>query len=437
MSTVAAGEIKNRGPVVTAAGLGINLMLGVLYSWAVFKSAMQTDWGWSVDKAGIPYALCCLVFAFAMIPAGKLQDKLSPRLVATIGGVLVGLGMALCAIAGNSFPAVVIGFGVLVGAGIGFGYASATPPAVKWFPSRRTGLIAGLVVSGFGLASLFIVPLATMSLSGAGISNTFLYFGIVFFVIVILLAQILKSPPAGYVPVDNAPQVKTKKVVVHGEEMTWKQMIKTPQFYLLWLMFFCGSGVGLMVIGQAKTIVGNAASTLGLLWLGTACLMLLAVGNGAGRIIAGFLSDRIGRTLTMFSVFLVQAIMLGVMMILAGAPSAALFIASFILMGFNYGACLSVFPSAAKDYFGLKNFGLNYGIVFTAWGVGGFVLTRVAGLVKDATGSYVGAFLTGIGALVIAMILTFVTKPPHQGKGIESIGSESRDEERELVGTAK
>ena len=435
MSDAATGEIKNHGPRVTAAGLGINLMLGVLYSWGVFKVVLQSQWGWTKDQAGLPYALCCLVFAFAMIPAGKLQDKISPRFVATIGGILVGLGMVLCFLVGNSLPAITVGFGILVGAGIGFGYASATPPAVKWFPPRKTGLIAGLVVSGFGLASLLIVPLAKLSLSGgaSAIATTFLYFGIAFFFVVIVLAQLLKPPPLGYKPVDNLSATTTKKVVVHGEEMGWKKMMRTPQFWLLWIMYFCGAGVGLMLIGQVNTFTKEA----GLKELSFISLMVLAIGNGAGRIVAGMLSDRIGRTATMLLVFFVQALALGAMIMLVSNPVVAMLFIVVGIAGFNYGACLSVFPSAAKDYFGLKNFGLNYGIVFTAWGVGGFVLTRVAGLVKDATGSYVGAFLTGIGALVLAMILTFVTKPPHQGKEIESIGSENRDGEQEPVVAAK
>jgi len=444
MSTAATGEIKNHGPMVTAAGLGINLMLGVLYTWSIFDKAMRTAWGdvaWPKAKGSIPYSVCTLMFALAMILAGRLQDKVGPRRVATIGGILVGVGMVLSMLGINAFGSdsvflLTIGFGVLVGAGIGFGYASATPPAVKWFPPKRTGLIAGLVVSGFGLASLYIVPVANWSLSSIGIPYTFLYFGIGFFVVVVLLAQILKSPPAGYVPVDKAPRAKTKKAVVHGEEMGWKQMMKTPQFYLLWLMYFFGAGVGLMMIGQAAGMVGSAEKVLSIKLL-AACLILLAIGNGAGRIIAGVMSDKIGRTITMFTIFLLQAGMMRIMMYLASSPSTALYYVVYVFLGFNYGSCLSVFPSATKDYFGLKNFGLNYGIVFTAWGVGGFVLPLVAGFLKDATGSYVGAFLTGIGALVLAMILTFVTKPPHHGKEIESIGSESRDEEQEPVVATK
>ncbi len=419
----AAVQIKNHGWRVTFAGTGINLALGILYTWSVFKAALQNPegWNWTTDMAGLPYAICVLVFAFATIPGGRMQDKFGPRLTATIGGILVGIGMLVCAFAGNSHAVISIGFGLIVGTGIGFAYASATPPAIKWFPARKIGLIAGLVVSGFGLASLYIAPLATWSLGFDGmlannISSTFLYFGIAFFVVVTLLAQLLKPPPAGYTPVDNDPGINnSKKSVVHGEEVNWKQMLAKPQFYMLWVMYFCGAGVGLMVIGQAKTILKTTSTEMNVLWLGTVCLMLLAVGNGAGRIIAGVMSDKFGRTITMFTVFLIQALMMSLMILLDGNSKAVYFISAnlFIFLGFNYGACLSVFPAATKDFFGLKNFGLNYGIVFTSWGVGGFVLTRVAGLIKDKTGTYIGAFWVAIGVLIIAMILTFVTKPPH------------------------
>ena len=168
-----------------------------------------------------------------------------------------------------------------------------------------------------------------------------------------------------------------------------------------------------MVIGRAKDIVSDGATTLGIPLLAAACVMLLAIGNGAGRIIAGFLSDIIGRTWTMFLVFLIQALMLGSMIYLVDNPNAVLFVITFIFVGFNYGACLSVFPAATKDYYGLKNFGVNYGWVFTAYGVGGFVFSKILKAFLASTGSYTGGFLTGIGALILAMILTFVTKPPH------------------------
>lgn len=140
MTAVRAG---NRGWIVTFAGTGINLALGVLYTWSVISKGVPAAWNWSETDKSLPYAIACLVFCLVMIPAGRMQDKIGPRIVATIGGVLVGAGLILASRT-TSPLGYILGFGVLAGAGIGFGYASATPPAVKWFPAAKTGLIAGL-----------------------------------------------------------------------------------------------------------------------------------------------------------------------------------------------------------------------------------------------------------------------------------------------------
>jgi MFS transporter, OFA family, oxalate/formate antiporter len=209
----------SRGWIVTMAGMGVNLALGILYAWSVIKGGIPDTWGWSNAQKALPYSVACLLFALAMIPAGRLQDKIGPRWVATLGGIFVGAGCIIAALAGSSVAGFVIGFGVLGGVGIGFGYASATPPAVKWFPPQKTGLIAGLVVAGFGLASVYIAPLAnyllkTFSTTGTmagpggqvkqvvqmGVSNTMLVFGVAFLIVVCALSQFLKDPPAGYVP---------------------------------------------------------------------------------------------------------------------------------------------------------------------------------------------------------------------------------------------
>ncbi|MBP1732271.1 MAG: major facilitator superfamily 1, partial [Deltaproteobacteria bacterium] len=205
----------NKGWSVTFAGMGVNLALGILYAWSVIKAAIPDSWGWNNADKALPYSISCLVFALAMVPAGRLQDKIGPRWVAALGGIFVGIGFIIASLTGSSLTGFVIGFGILGGIGIGFGYASATPPAVKWFPPQKTGLIAGLVVAGFGLASVYIAPLATSLLgvfattvvktdpaTGAvkqivekGVSSTMLVFGIAFLVIVFGLAQLLKDPP--------------------------------------------------------------------------------------------------------------------------------------------------------------------------------------------------------------------------------------------------
>lgn len=400
---------KNRGWTVTFAGTGINLALGVLYAWSVISKQITVKWGWNETEAALPYSVAIAAFAFMMVPAGRLQDKFGPRLVATLGGIFCGIGFVIASL-GQSLVGLVIGFGILAGTGIGFGYASATPPAVKWFPPARTGLIAGLVVAGFGLASVYIAPLANHLLNALGIQSTFLVLGIAFLVAVVLLSQLLKNPPAGYKPTRNpgsvqagsSAKVATAPVKVDYE---WNEMLRTPQFFLLWIMFVFGAGAGLMIIGKLAKIVDLQAG----IKAGFVFVAMLAIGNAAGRVIAGVLSDKIGRTWTMFSVFVFQAVL---MFLLRGLDTyGTLFVAS-VLIGFNYGANLSVFPSATKDYFGLKNFGVNYGFVFTAWGVGGILGPVLSGQIFDAYKNFNAAYLVAAVCLLIAAGLTFVTRAP-------------------------
>jgi len=305
----------------------------------------------------------------------------------------------------------IVGFGVLAGAGFGFGYASATPPAVKWFPAAKTGMIAGIVVSGFGLASVYIAPLAAWMLGTYGIQTTVLIFGIAFLVVVCGLAQFLKPPPKGYVPV-GTPVAQPGAANGKKENFSPMEMLRTWQFYLLWFMYACGAGAGLMIIG----ILAPMAKTQAGLELGFVLVAVLAVGNGGGRILAGIASDKIGRKATMCVCFVMQAILIfllsrvSVGSALASTPVLALISA---LVGANYGANLSLFPSVTKDFYGPKNFGMNYGLVFTAWGIGGFVLAVAASFVLKATNSFDFAYYCSAALLVLAAGATFALKPPH------------------------
>lgn len=320
--------------------------------------------------------------------------------------------MILASLMGNSQAGWIIGFGILAGAGIGFGYASATPPAVKWFPAAKTGLIAGLVVSGFGLASVYIAPLGNFLITRYDIETTAMAFGIGFLVIVVGLAQLLKPPPAGYIPPGELPKPANN---MKKEDFTPSEMLRTWQFYLLWFMYACGAGAGLMVISVAKNL-GKVSGA------GVMAVTALAIGNGAGRIIAGVLSDKLGRKATMFVFFVLQALM--VILLAAAAKGGAMSGATILsclaaLVGANYGSNLSLFPSATKDFYGLKNFGMNYGLVFTAWGIGGYVLSQFAARVYDGKiveswkGSFDFAFYCSAGLLILAAIAVFLLKPPH------------------------
>ncbi len=403
-------QIKNLGWRVTMAGLGINLALGILYTWSIFKMTIKESivagdglFNWSLASLNDPYAVCCLVFAFTMIFAGRVQDSLSPRITAVIGGILTGLGLILISFS-NSWLSWIFGFGILMGMGLGFGYASATPPAIKWFPSAKTGMIAGIVVAGFGLASVYIAPLAIFLIDKFSLSQSMMIFGIAFLIVVSALAQFLVNPPDGYVHPQTAKtnSDSTTKII----DFSPSEMLRTPAFYKLWVMFCIGSGAGLMIIGG---VAGMAKQGMGqMAWVVVA---LMAVGNASGRVIAGILSDKIGRANTLFIMLVFQSIVIFSLMFIMPTQVILLVVAA-TLIGFNYGTNLSLFPSATKDYFGLKNFGVNYGLVFSAWGVGGFIFPRVSQMIVAQTNSPKMAYIMAAVLLLIGAVLALMTKSP-------------------------
>ena len=393
-----------KGWKVLLAGLCINLTLGVLYSWSVIQKALVQDWNWSNSDASLPYTVAILTWAIALIFAGRLQDKIGPRKVVTMGAIFTGLGLILSGLT-SSVLLLTIAFGVLAGAGIGFAYSAVTPPALKWFHPSKKGMVTGIVVSGMGLASLYIAPITSFLLETYGVSTTFIVLGIFILVVATPVAQLLTNPPEGYVPpapknVSNATTTNTPTT----SNFEWKEMMKTKQFYLLWIMFALSSSAGLMIIGNIATIANLQAN----LEAGFYLVGLLALFNAVGRLGAGILSDKIGRVPTMMIIFALQ----GVNMALFATYSTSFTIAiGAAIAGIGYGSLLSLFPSTAADFYGMKNFGANYGVLYTAWGISGLIGPIIAGFVVDSTGSYDLAYLISAILLVVALGLAIITKP--------------------------
>jgi nitrate/nitrite transporter NarK len=395
--------------VVASAGVGINLALGLLYTWSMYKPAIAKTFGWKGEQLNDPYALCCLVFAFTMILAGRVQDKFGPRLTAALGGLLVGAGLLLIS-SSTSYAIWLLGFGLLAGIGIGFGYASATPAALKWFPPSQTGLIAGVVVAGFGLAPVYLSPLSNYLLANYGLRGAMAAYGVAFTIVVCGLAQLLGNPP----PAKTTAASLTPAAAKTAGGATPGEMLRQPVFYLLWVLYFIGAGAGLMVIssisGMAKTRMGANAYV---------AVAVMAIGNAVGRIAAGLLSDRIGRrhTLTLVLAFQAALMFIAIPVTASTTLSPAVIVLVATLIGFNYGANLSLFPSYAKDLWGLRSFGMNYGILFTAWGVGGFALSRLQQvLAAQNSGSYTASFYVAGGLLILGAILTLALKPRSAAK---------------------
>ena len=407
--------MSNKKWVVFTASIFISLALGVLYSWSILKSAIEVSvnkggldaFNWDLASINDPYSVAILTFAFVMIISGKVFDRFGPRITSLAGGILIVSGLLLSASSTN-YINWILGFGVLVGGGIGFGYAVITPATIKWFPPKKTGLITGFVVGGFGLSSVFIAPFFSFLIKSNNISFALYTYAIVFAVVVGICSFLLFNPPQSgkYVPAFSHSNLK--------DNIKLSDILKMYEFYILWILFFIGSGAGLMVIGFTTDMVKKGLGEEA--FLGVA---IIAIGNSGGRVAAGYLSDKIGRLKTLLIMFLFQCVLMVISaLVVEQSFSIVLLLLLTTFIGFNYGSNLSLFPSIAKDLWGMKNFGINYGALFTAWGVGGFVLSRVSQMIKATTGSlefsfWLAGILLGIGCVLLFLFERLMKQKGH------------------------
>jgi len=412
--------------ITTFAGTAINLCLGILYAWSIWKSALvNTDKageimrgvneGWvylNNSQAATPFSLCVIIFALLMIPGGRIQDRISPKFGATVGGLCLAVG---CIIAGlmKSYVGLIIGFGIFGGIGMGIGYAAPTPAALKWFGPHRRGLIAGLVVGGYGGAALYIGALGQWLIDNYGITGSFVGLGIFFCVVVLIAGQLLKTPPEDYVP--PAPRIQqTAAQAAASTKHNWEagEMIKTWQFYALVVMFILTTQSGLLIIANAKGLMVKAAK--GLPFFMANAWILVSYGglvNASGRVGTGWYSDKIGRVNAYGLNCGVSALCMFMLPFVIASNSVFLL---FIVVGvgyWQYGGGLSLMPSFTADFYGAKNLGFNYGLVFIGWGLG-FFMAKIGGIIEDMTGSLAYAFYISGALLIVAVVLSRITKRP-------------------------
>ena len=394
---------NNRGWIITFAALGINLIMGVLYSWGVIGKALINNWGWTSSEASFPFTVSAAVFAVTMIFAGRAQDKYGPKIVTILGGLMVGAGLIASGFASkDNHLLLVFTFGVISSIGIGLGYSAATPCAMKWFDSSKKGMIAGIVVGGVGLSPIYITPITASLLGKYGINTTFIILGVFAIVAVTFFSQFLSNPPESVAPKTQAQQATAAS---KGNDYTWNEVVKTPQFYLLWIMYALAATAGLMLIAHLPKIAEGQAGWKAGFWL----VVILSVFNALGRLGAGILSDKVGRTRAMMLIFILQAINMFLFMFYTSIP---LLIAGSAVAGLAYGAVFSLFPTTTAEYFGMKNLGINYGMVFTGWGVAGVFGAMLAATIKDQTGVYDYSYIMAGVFLVIATVLVLTLKAP-------------------------
>ena len=391
--------------VVLGAATGINMTMGVTYSWSVIKKALVSDWQWTNVEASLPLTIYTAIFALAMVFAGRMQDKLGPRPVANIGGIFMATGLISCSF--TSTPLfMTIAYGI-AGIGNGLCYSTTIPASIKWFPPEKKGFATGIVVSGIGLATVYISPIANWLIGHYGIPATFLFLGTGAFLIIITLAQFLRNPPPDYQPKSN-PGLSARPDSTEGHprnEVHWRDMIKTVMFYKLWFMYFFAASAGLMIIGHIATIASTQAR-----WEnGYYLIIFFALLNTSGRLVAGFLSDLYGRLSILLCVFLLQAVNL---IFFVHYVTPAFLALGAMTTGLCYGAFFALFPLVTADFFGMKNFGANYGLLFLAWGFAGILGPVLAGFAVDKTGTYHIAYLVSAGLLIVSFVLALTIRSP-------------------------
>ena len=363
-----------------AAAIVMQLCLGVLYSWAVFRGPLAQLHGWSQSITIAPFRYSMLFFTIGMIVAGFWQDRKGPRLVGSVGGLLLGTGCLLAALIGGTPEGLIFAYGVVGGIGVGFAYVTPIATCIKWFPDKR-GTMVGLAVLGFGAGSLVFAPLLERLIGNdpsryaQTIPATFFVMAGIFYVCVIGAAQVFRVPPPGWKPAGWNPPAATGA----KENFSPGEVVKTWQFYGLWLMYFLGTSVGITAIGESSPQVQAMAK--GTAFSGGTALGLMSFFNGLGRLSWGALSDRLGRNLTtvcMYSMLIVACVFF-----LRTAAGFGQLVAGLCLVGFAYGGYLSLMPSFTADFYGPRHLGANYGLLFTAWGLCGFFVPGYFASIMD------------------------------------------------------
>jgi OFA family oxalate/formate antiporter-like MFS transporter len=385
------------------------MIANLQYGWTLFVGPINKAQGWSPAAIQTGYAVFIALETWLTPIDGWIVDilgpKRGPKLMVALGGLFVGIGWIINA-AADSLTMLYLGC-IISGIGGGAIYATAVGHAVKWFPDRR-GLAVGLTAAGYGAgAALTVIPIQ-MTIASSGYQAAFLWFGIVQGGVVFLLAWLLRGPSPGEIPATAAPKVQqSKKSYTPGE------VLQTPVFWLLYIMFVMVSGSGLMAAAQIAPIASDfgVANTVVLFGATTITVALIVdnVANGTARPFFGWVSDNIGREYTMALAFGLGGVAYWLLGALGTSPWAFVVFAALIFL--TWGEIFSLFPSTCADTFGPKFATVNLGLLYTAKGTSAF-LTPLANVIKDATGGWTTVFLvTTLMNFAVVLLALFVLIP--------------------------
>ncbi len=403
---MATDRLANRWGIAVAAVI-MQLCLGAVYGWSVFVKPLISIEHWTLTQVSLSFTLAIVFLGVGTVVGGLWQDRVGPRRVATVAGILYGIGYMVAALAAshNSLAGIYLGYGVISGFGMGMGYICPVATLVKWFPDRR-GLMTGVAVCGYGAGALVMSPLAAREILSKGVPTTFLTLGIVYLVVVVLTAQFYQNPPQGWRPEGWVPRSAVSKAA-STYDFTVKEAMSTPQFWLLWVMLFLNVSAGIMIISQASPM---AQQLVGLTPVAAAGIVgVISIFNGLGRVFWAAVSDYLGRARVYFLLYLIQV---GVFFALPHLHTAALFTTAVALVGLCYGGGFGTMPSFTADFFGPKFMGGIYGWILLAWGAGAIPSPILIARVRQTTGSYSSAIHVIAVVMVCSLVLPLIAHRP-------------------------
>jgi OFA family oxalate/formate antiporter-like MFS transporter len=397
---------------IAIAAVVMQLSLGTVYAWSVFKKPLMTSHGWGETETQVTFMICIGMIGIAAAFGGALVDKKGPRFVATLGGILFGIGTLLAGLAdqtGNIYL-LYLGFGFIAGLGNGFGYVTPIATLIRWFPDKR-GLVTGLAVMGFGFGAFFMGKIAPGMVNGMGVATTFYILGIVFLILVTAAAQFYKNPPKGWLPAGFTPSKTTASA---AQSFTFDEARKTPQWWMLWAMLCLNISAGLGLLSQlspmAQDIIGKTQGLTdpkALALAGGTILAIASIFNGLGRLFWAWLSDAIGRKNIFMIMFITQAV-LYVLLPQIGSQFLFTVIACYLLA--CYGGGFATMPAFVADSFGPAYIGRVYGIMLTAWSVAGVIGPLVFAQLKGI------ALYVAAGLLIAGFFIALSYKRPEPKK---------------------
>jgi OFA family oxalate/formate antiporter-like MFS transporter len=392
---------------IAIAGVLLQVALGAVYAWSVFRAPLTKQFGWSISEVTLTFTICIFVLGIAAFFGGLWLNRVGPRVVALTGGFLYGLGVFLASFSDHKLWWLYLSYGVISGIGLGFSYIVPVAVLVKWFPDRR-GLITGIAVGGFGAGALVTAPVATRLIQSVGVLQTFAYLGIAFLVMTVAAGYFMQDPPEGWRPEVWAPTA-SQASQRSSRDYTLGEALRTWQWWALWLLLFLNTSAGISVISQEAPLFQELARVSAVAAAGM--VGVASIGNAFGRVFWAWASDSITRRATFVAMFLGQTLLFWALPSINSA--SVLTIVAFIVL-MCYGGGFGTMPAFVADYFGSRNVGPIYGLMLTAWGFASAFGPLLIAYLRQSSGAYGEALHVIAGVMAVSALLPLIVSPPRR-----------------------